>query len=221
MAPGERPRRRPPGSRRSDGRNRWAPGISSDCKSLLVSFQFYTMPLLQQLMTHAQVSDAEQGEVFVSLPATYLEPIFFGSQPPVQDGCASILLLGWVLVFSANFPKPLAVRVDSTRSDSKNSPIFPKWDWFDGFSSADPNQVRCPPRHPLCGSQEMCLLLVLTLCGYTATGRQTQPCGTATRAAGRSSNLLGSFPWHSWPESLPSVSSMTRWAHFPPCSELF
>lgn len=31
---------KPPGSRRSDGRIHWAPGISSDCKSFLVFFQF-------------------------------------------------------------------------------------------------------------------------------------------------------------------------------------
>lgn len=59
-----------------------------------MAFQLDTMPLLQQLMTHAYVSDAVRREAIFSLPVTYLEPIHFGSQPAGQDGCASILFLG-------------------------------------------------------------------------------------------------------------------------------
>lgn len=56
----------------------------------LAPFQFYTLPFLLQHTTHAQVTDAEQEEALLSLPVTYLEPIYFGSQPPGQNGRSSI-----------------------------------------------------------------------------------------------------------------------------------
>lgn len=67
------------------------------------------------------------GRNIFSLPVTSLEPINFGSQPPGQDGCASILLLGWFLLFSVSFPQLLGLSVDSTRSEPKNSSTFPQW----------------------------------------------------------------------------------------------
>lgn len=56
----------------------------------LASFQLHTVPFLLQHTTHAQVTDAEQEEASLSLPVTYLEPIYFGSQPTGQNGRSSI-----------------------------------------------------------------------------------------------------------------------------------
>lgn len=55
--------------------------------SLLALFQFYTSPLLQQLMTHARVANAEQGEVFFvsDLPGTNLL-----WQPATRAGCVCL-----------------------------------------------------------------------------------------------------------------------------------
>ena len=128
--------------------------------------------------------------------------------PPLQ-------LLKWVLLISANFPWLTVPGWTLPGQSLKTALHFPDETWLDSFFSVDSGQVRCPQRHPLCRSQEMWLLLVFTLCGYEkATGRQTHPCGAATKATGRSSHLLGCFPWHSWPKSLPSVKSVTRWTHF-------
>lgn len=56
----------------------------------LAPFQFHTLPFLLQHTTHAQVTDVEQEEALLSLPVAYLEPIYFGSQPPGQNGRSSI-----------------------------------------------------------------------------------------------------------------------------------
>ena len=128
--------------------------------------------------------------------------------PPLQ-------LLKRVLLVSANFPWLMVPGWTLPGRSLKTALHFPDENWLDSVFSVDSDQVRCPLRHPICRAQGMWLLLVFTLYGHEkAIGRQTHPRGAATKATGRSSRLLGCFPWHSWPKSLPSVRPVTRWVHF-------
>lgn len=146
-APGDKPGEQASWKYESGWKNSLSPGISSDCKSLLVSFQLYTMTLLQQLMTRAQVADAEQeGGLFASdspganllwQPATStgwvcLHHSFLDESCCLQPAFLSSEVPGWTLY-------PVGVLSTATH--------FSNGLWFKRFFT-DSNQVKTPMKTP-------------------------------------------------------------------------
>ena len=166
--------RKPPGSRRSDGRIHWAPGVQTAKTSWCPSNSTACPCSSHSRSMHSVLRQSRKKYSCLCQWLTWSQSTLAASHQG-RMGVPPSQLLKWVLLFSANFPQLVVPGWTLPGQSLKTAPRFPNEIWLDRFSSADSNQVRCPQRHPLCRSQGTWLLLVFTLCGCEKATRQTDP----------------------------------------------